>query len=221
MGKAALLFDLDGTMLNTDPIHMAVFADMMGPRGLDVTEDFYLTHVHGRLNVDFFAEFLPDEPDPQALSEAKEAEFRRRLPRPYPAMPGVSALIDRAEAAGWGRAIVTNAMRPNAEAMLEAIGERHRFDTVVIGEECARGKPHPDPYLEAMRLLGADPARAVAFEDSPSGVRAAAASGAFTVGIRSSLDDGALKAAGADMSIQDFTDPALIPVLDRLTGETK
>ncbi|WP_238366117.1 HAD family hydrolase [Mesobacterium pallidum] len=220
MAGAALLFDLDGTMLNTDPIHMAVFADIMAPRGLDITEDFYMAHVHGRLNVDFFAEFLPGEPDPQGLSEAKEAEFRRRLPRPYPSMSGVSALIDRSEAEGWSRAIVTNAMRLNAEAMLEAIGERHRFDTLVIGEECARAKPHPDPYLAAMQALGVAPDRAIAFEDSPSGLRAAAASGAFTVGIRSSLDDAALKAAGAALTIQDFTDPALIPVLDRLTGET-
>jgi HAD superfamily hydrolase (TIGR01509 family) len=218
MATAALLFDLDGTMLRTDPIHMAVFADLLAPRGLTVDADFYMRHVHGRLNVDVFAEFLPDEADPQGLSEAKEAEFRRRLPRPFPAMPGVMALLDQARALALPMAVVTNARRDNAEAMLGAIGARAYFEVIVSGEECARGKPAPDPYLEAMRLIGAAPERAIAFEDSPSGIRAARAAGAYTVAVRSSLDDAALRAAGADLTIQDFTDPALPAIVRRLTG---
>ncbi len=218
MQGAALLFDLDGTMLVTDPIHRAVFADLMAPRGLTVDEAFYMTHIHGRLNVDFFAEFLPDEPDPVALSDAKEAEFRRRLPRPFPAMPGVMALLDQARAEGVPTAVVTNAKRDNAEAMLDAIDARDRFEVIVSGEECARGKPYPDPYLEAMHLLDASPERCIAFEDSPAGIRSAHASGAYTVAIRSSLDDAALRGAGADITIQDFTDPALRGILQRLKG---
>jgi len=213
----ALLFDLDGTLLDSDAIHREVFAGMMAGRGLDVSHDFYMRHIHGRLNVDFFAEFLPDEPDPQALSEAKEAAFRARLPRPYPAMPGAEALIRRAVAEDWPRAIVTNAMRLNAEAMLEAIGLRDAFDVIVIGEECAQAKPHPQPYLEAMRQLGVPASRCIAFEDSPSGLRAAVASGAFTIGIRSALDADAIAATGAQASIQDFTDPALEPLLGRFS----
>ena len=221
MGQAALLFDLDGTMLNSDPIHLAVFTDMMAPLGLDVDEAFYMTHVHGRLNVDFFAEFLPDHPDPQGLSEEKEAAFRARLPRPYPAMPGVVNLVERAAAQGWKRAVVTNAMRENAECMLAAIGLRDHFDTIIIGEECTRAKPDPEPYRAAMAALDVTPENAIAFEDSPSGVRAAAASGAYTIGIRSALDDATLRAAGADLTLSDFTDPALAPVLARLTGATQ
>lgn len=218
MADAALLFDLDGTMLMTDPIHMGVFAELLASRGLTVDEDFYMAHIHGRLNVDFFAEFLPDEPDPEALSDLKEAEFRRRLPRPYPSMPGVMDLLRDAELRGWVLGVVTNAKRENAEAMLSAIGARHHFDVVVSGEECADGKPHPAPYLEALRLLGTCPDRTIAFEDSPAGVRSAAAAGIHTVGIRSSLDDAALRAAGAKTTIQDFTDPALEAILHRLTG---
>lgn len=208
----ALLFDLDGTLLDTDPIHMAVFVDMMTPFGLEVDHAFYMAHVHGRLNEDFFAEFLPDE-DGKALSHAKEAEFRRRLPRPYPALPGAQALVARAVSEDWPRAVVTNAMRPNAEAMLAAIGLSEAFDVLVIGEECARAKPHPAPYLDAMRLLGVAPQDAIAFEDSPSGMRAAAASGAYPVGIRSSLTDDQLRSHGARTTLRDFTDPALIPLL--------
>ncbi|MDF0600877.1 HAD family phosphatase [Psychromarinibacter sp. C21-152] len=214
----ALLFDLDGTLLDSDPIHEAVFADLWRDHGRQLEEGFYQTHVHGRLNADIFRAHLPEVADPEALSAAKEAEFRRRLPRPYPATPGAAALLDRAAARGWKVAVVTNAMRPNAEAMLEATGLRHHFEVLVIGEECPRGKPDPYPYSEAMRQLGAAPADCIAFEDSPSGVRSAAGAGARVVGIRSSLTDAALKAAGATLTLKDFTDPALEPLLDAPTG---
>ncbi len=205
-------------MLHSDPIHVQVFVDMMAERGLHVDEAFYMAHIHGRLNVDFFAEFLPDEPDLQGLSDAKEAEFRNRLPRPYPAMPGLADVLQLARAKGWKLAVVTNAMRPNAEAMLTAIGLRDYFQVLVIGEECARGKPDPMPYQTAMEQLGVAPSDCIVFEDSPSGLRAGRDAGAFVVGIRSSLDDATLRANGAQITIQDFTDPALSLVLAQTTG---
>ena len=102
--------------------------------------------------------------------------------------------------------------------MLGAIGLRQHFEVIVIGEECPRGKPDPYPYQEAMRQLGVTPDQAVAFEDSPSGTRAARSSGAYTVGIRSGLDDHSLRQAGAHVTLQDFTDPALSDVLKRFKG---
>ena len=214
----ALLFDLDGTMLNSDPIHEAVFTELWTARGLPVPEGFYMEQVHGRLNVDVFADYLPDEPDPQGLSEWKEAQFRDRLPSPYPATPGLETFLNHAQAQGWQLAVVTNAMRLNAEAMLGAIGLRDRFEVIVIGEECAHGKPHPLPYLTAMELLGETPETCIAFEDSPSGMRAAAASGAYSIGVRSALSDVQLRAVGAKMTIDDFTDPALPEILARIEG---
>ena len=214
----ALLFDLDGTMLHSDPIHEAVFTELWTARGLPVPDGFYMEQVHGRLNVDVFADYLPDEPDPQGLSEWKEAQFRDRLPKPYPATPGLESFLDHAQAQGWQLAVVTNAMRLNAEAMLGAIGLRDRFEVIVIGEECAHGKPHPLPYLTAMDLLGESPETCIAFEDSPSGMRAAAASGAYSIGVRSALSDTKLRAVGAKMTIDDFTDPALPDILARIEG---
>lgn len=216
--RAALLFDLDGTLLHSDPIHIQVFAELLAGRGVRVDEAFYNRHVLGRMNTAVFAEFLPDEPDPHGLSDHKEALFRARLPRPFPAMPGIGALLDRAEAEGIALAVVTNANPLNAEAMLAAIGLRSRFAHVVSGETCARGKPHPDPYLEGLRRTGASAARALAFEDSPAGIRAAVAAGIRVIGLRSSLPDAALRAAGAMATIQDFTDPALGPILTELQG---
>lgn len=219
-GRAALLFDLDGTMLVTDPIHEAVFREVLAARGVTPAPDFYGRFVHGRSNLDIFADLLPDEPDPKALDEEKEAMFRARLPNPYPAMPGLAALIARAKDAGWRLAVVTNAMHKNAEAMLGAIGMDTAFDTVVAAGDTGRPKPFPDPYLEAMRRLDVRPGRALAFEDSSAGLRAAAASGATPLAIRSGLDDATLRAAGAVATLADFNDPALTPYLAGLEGDS-
>lgn len=218
MPRTALLFDLDGTMLHTDPIHYQIYVELMAARGITIDEAFYAAHVHGRINSEVFREFLPEEKDPHGLSDAKEEEFRRRLPRPYPSMPGLTALLNRAEETGHLLAVVTNANPLNAEAMLQAIGERARFEVVVSGEKCARGKPHPDPYLTAMARLGVAPEGCIAFEDSPAGIRSARDAGARVIGIRSSLDHDGLVKAGAHASIQDFTDPALGEHLARLEG---
>ncbi len=180
---------------------------------------FYLSEVHGRHNTDVFGAHFPEE-DAQALHLAKEAAFRDLLARHGAvAAAGAAALIDRAAGEGWGLAVVTNAPRLNAHAMLEAIGLSDRLTTIVVGEECPRGKPDPAPYLHALEVLEATAPNALAFEDSDTGIAAASGAGLRTVGLRSSLDDAALCAAGAALSIADFNDTALGPELARLEGE--
>ncbi|WP_231592370.1 HAD family hydrolase [Pelagovum pacificum] len=215
----ALLFDLDGTMLETDPMHAAVFAELFAERGQKIDEAYYMANIHGRLNREIFGDFFPGE-DAAALADEKEARFRERLGTEAAPMAGLPALIERAQAAGWKLAVVTNAPGPNAEAMLSAIGQRQHFDTIVLGDDCPRGKPDPYPYAEAMRRLGVPAEHCVAFEDSRAGVASAAGAGALVAGVRSALDDAALKAAGAAVTIADFEDPALEFALDRLNGAT-
>jgi HAD superfamily hydrolase (TIGR01509 family) len=120
------------------------------------------------------------------------------------------ALLDRADAAGIPMAAVTNAPRLNADMILNALGIRHRFKAVVIGEELAHGKPHPLPYLEVLRLLQADATRCLAFEDSRSGIRSATAAGIATIGMRTSLTHHDLIAAGAVAAAASFADPELL-----------
>ena len=212
----ALLFDLDGTLIQSDPLHFTVFREMFLERGRDIDMDFYMARIHGTHNLESFPHLFPGE-DAQALSDEKEARFRDRLGMGQDPMPGLPALLDRAEAAGWAVAVVTNAPRVNAQHMLAAIGMQDRLTTLVIGDECSRGKPDPEPYRVAMDLVGTSPEASLAFEDSPSGLQAARAAGAWTVGIRSSADDASLRRHGAQATIADFTDPALPEILSRLT----
>lgn len=212
----ALLFDLDGTLLHSDPLHFEVFADLYAERGRELTEAGYLSDIHGRHNLESFPEIFPGE-DAHALSDLKEARFRDRLVAGHAPMPGAEALLDHAQARGWRIAVVTNAPRANAEVMLDAIGLRDRIELLVIGDECRRAKPDPEPYIAAMRAFDVAPRACIAFEDSPSGMRAAAGSGAHTVGIRSSgLSVSQLRDAGAQTVITDYADPALAELLSKL-----
>ncbi len=216
----ALLFDLDGTLLKSDPLHLKAFGEMFAERGMTLTEEDYVKRIHGRHNSEMFPELFPGE-DPVALADEKEARFRDMLSGGFPPMPGAPALLDRAAREGWRLAVVTNAPRLNAEHMLRAIGLDGRFEVLIIGDECARAKPDPMPYQQAMKAVGVTPNHAVAFEDSGSGLRAARASGAYTVGVRSAEDDFALRNKGAQFTIEDFEDPALVSILERLTGEAQ
>jgi len=91
----------------------------------------------------------------------------------------------------------------------------------VLGDELPHGKPHPLPYLEALRALGAKAELSVAFEDSTSGVTSASAAGLITVGIMTSLTEQELRAAGASVTAADYRDPALLVLIaDVVAGRT-
>jgi len=212
----ALLLDLDGTMVHSDPVHAAVFVDLLAQFGQTIDEAFYLSHIHGRQNIDIFGDLLPGE-NAQALSLRKEAMYRDRLDHVEP-IAGLGAFIAAARAGGFAIGLVTNEPRLNADAVLAALGMTDAFDTIVIGDECARGKPDPLPYVTALANLGANATRSLAVEDSPSGIRAAAGAGLLTFAMRSSLPAAALVAAGAHHTIADFDDSALHTALSRLTG---
>jgi HAD superfamily hydrolase (TIGR01509 family) len=212
--RLALLFDLDGTLVESDPLHLAAFNAVLAPFGRTLDMDGYQTHVMGRPNSEIMARLLPGESrNHEDLAIHKEAMFRDSLPDQIEPVAGIHALLDWSDENGAGLAIVTNAPRKNAEAMLAACGLAGRFETIIIGDECARPKPDPLPFQEAMRALGTNPSRSIAFEDSPSGLRAARASGARVFGLRTGLEDAQLRQAGAHQSIQDFTDPALLTYL--------
>jgi beta-phosphoglucomutase len=207
MTRLALLFDLDGTLVDTDHLHHAAYSTILAERGQELSLADYRTHIMGHPNDAILARFFPGAD--AAVIDRKEAMFRASLAASVAPVPGIHALLDWAEASGTGCAVVTNAPRANAVAMLVAAGLAHRLPTLVIGDECARPKPDPAPYQAAMRALGATPSRSVAFEDSRSGLRAARGSGAHVFGLATGLAPDELVRAGAHRAIADFTDPIL------------
>ncbi|TPE50138.1 HAD family hydrolase [Amaricoccus solimangrovi] len=219
MSRPALLFDLDGTLLDTDPLHHKAFVSVFAERGRGLDIEEYKTRIIGKPNAQIMAEYFPGEETRHAeIAEIKESRFRDLLGGRADPTAGIHALLDWAERERIGTAVVTNAPRVNAEAMLAAAGLAERLTLLLIGEECPRPKPDPLPYRMAMEALGATPARSVAFEDSPSGLRAARAAGAHVFGLTSSLSPETLRGAGAHEIIDDFTAPALWSYLDALVA---
>ena len=105
-------------------------------------------------------------------------------------LEGLLDLLDWAEGSGIKIALVTNAPRLNADHMLEVLGLAGRFKVEITIEEVERGKPDPLPYLTAIERLGISAGEAIAFEDSPSGMRAAKAAGLFSFGVLTGLTRG-------------------------------
>ncbi|MBP0598038.1 HAD-IA family hydrolase [Herbaspirillum sp. LeCh32-8] len=211
MAITTFLFDLDGTLMDTDALHHHAFNTILARWDRSIGVDDYKTHIMGHTNASIFGYLFPGMPASQyiPLADEKEQLFRAQLDQKVEPMAGIHALLDHVQQIGGSTAVVTNAPRANAELMLKASGLASRFETLVISDELARGKPDPLPYLTALQRLGAQAQHAVAFEDSSSGVKAASAAGLYTFGMLTGLDEEKLKAAGASAAIRDFTAPAL------------
>ncbi|MDX2228292.1 MAG: HAD-IA family hydrolase [Leptolyngbyaceae cyanobacterium bins.349] len=207
----ALLFDLDGTLANTDPIHFATWQDVLQPYGLDIDREFYDQNFSGRLNAAIVAHLLPQlsAQEGEQLSWQKEAEFRRRAMGELQPLAGLMDLLQWANTQQLKQAVVTNAPVENAEFMLQVLGLATHFQTVVIAEQLERGKPDPLPYQVALEQLSVSSQAAIAFEDSPSGIQAAVGAGVLTVGIASTHPPEDLYTVGATLVINDFADPRL------------
>lgn len=212
-----LLFDLDGTLTDTDHLHLGAYAALLGEEGRSLTLEDYRARVMGAPNSAIMDFLFPDHPPHvrSALIERKEALVRASMGLLQPTA-GLFDLLHWADRHGVRYGVVTNAPRANAEAMLTGLGLLERFPVLVIGDELAHGKPHPLPYLTGLERLGGTAARAVAFEDSVSGLRAAVAAGIHTFGLRTALPDATLRVAGAAGVIDDFADPGLWAYLEAL-----
>jgi HAD superfamily hydrolase (TIGR01509 family) len=217
---AALLFDIDGTLADTDPLHFEAFNRTFEPYGQHFDKARFARELQGKANAAIAQMFVPHLPPDQqmAVMAGKERLFRELAQTEIHAVPGLFELLDLADANGLPMAAVTNAPRANADLILNGLGIQNRFRALVIGEELAHGKPHPLPYLEGLRLLGASAAASVAFEDSRTGIASATGAGLRTIGMRTSLVHSDMIAAGAAISADRYDDPAVLEFIARVVS---
>jgi HAD superfamily hydrolase (TIGR01509 family) len=211
----ALLLDLDGTLAETDSLHLPTWIEVLRPHGVAINEEFYRANISGRANNEIVRDLLPhlDAREGEELAGAKEASFRRRATELEP-LPGLLDFLTRARERGLVTALVTNAPEENVEAILLALELEEFFEEVVLADEVGPVKPDPAPYRAALERLGVPPEEALAFEDSTSGIASAVGAGVATVGIASTQADEKLLGAGAFLVAPDFTDPELRALLD-------
>ncbi|KAL8500539.1 hypothetical protein ACS0TY_020214 [Phlomoides rotata] len=216
----AILFDIDGTLADSDPIHYYAFREMLQDEGFNegapITEEFFIKSISGKHNDELCHVLFPDWDLERAQNFFidKEAMFRRLVAEDMRPMAGLDKLIKWVEDHGLRRAAVTNAPRSNADLMISLLGLDEFFELVVIGSECARVKPFPDPYLKALQELGISSDHTFVFEDSVSGIKAGVAAGMPVVGLATRNPESFLFGAGATMVINDFTDSNLWAALE-------
>lgn len=212
-----LLLDIDGTLALTDHLYVLAFADLMRPFGYtEVNDEWFAKNVAGKVDLDVFRALLPEGTtleQLEATSKMKDTLFVEKVAKVGPTVvAGLGEALQMAKKNGWRCIAVTNAQRGGGQAVLDflqrELGEvAGVIEDLVVGCECPHAKPHPDPYFEGMRRLGAAPENCIVFEDSGTGVKAGvAAKVAAVVGIRSSLTDEQLRGAGCAVTVADWTE---------------
>jgi beta-phosphoglucomutase len=182
----AMLFDMDGVIVDSNPAHRDAWARFNLQYGLETTEEMHL-RMYGRRNDqivrDYFGDTLSDE-EVVARGRAKEALYREMIADRIESMlvPGLRAFLDRYAAVP--KAIASNAEPENVDLLLDRSGLRPYFQAVVDGHQVSNPKPAPDVYLLAAHLLNVPPSQCIVFEDSPSGTLAGSAAGMRVIGIR-------------------------------------
>ena len=196
MTLAAVLWDMDGTLVDTEPYWIAAEYDIVESHGGTWSHEHALALVGSDL-LDSGAYIRDHGPVPLTPHEIVEMLLDRvvaSVREEIPWRPGARELLEECRLSPVPTALVTMSWRRFVEPVVEAL-PAGSFDTVVVGDDVANGKPHPEPYLLAARRLGADPARCLAIEDSPTGVASALAAGCTVLAVPNhvpldALDDG-------------------------------
>jgi beta-phosphoglucomutase len=203
----ALIFDMDGVLVNSNPIHCEAWIVFNRRYGLETTEAMRQS-IYGKRNDDvvrdFYGNALPQE-EVLARGAAKEVLYREMIGERIEQIlvPGLRRFLDNHR--NDAMALASNAEPANVDFILDRVCLRRYFRTVVDGHQVHHPKPHPEIYLLTADLLGLPPANCVVFEDSFWGVEAARAAGARVIGLRTTHED----LPGVALAIDNFEDREL------------
>lgn len=179
----AVVFDLDGTLVDTEALCNAAGFEACAALGVPVSRAFFegLAGIDDRTRATLIEAETGVPVDYAAFLAEWDRRCTRRFQEGIPVKDGAVALLDRLAGAGLPLALATSSRRGPAAEKLEGAGLARYFPVVVTFDDVAAPKPAPDAYLEAARRLGHPPARLLAFEDSETGARAARAAGLTVV----------------------------------------
>jgi beta-phosphoglucomutase len=198
----ALIFDIDGVIVNSNPLHRETWAEFNRRFGIETTEAMH-SFMYGKRNDDivrhFFGEDLPED-EVHARGAAKESLYRELAGKRLEEMllPGLREFLETYR--GSPMAVASNGEPANVELILDQAGLRPYFRVVVDGHQVVNPKPHPEIYLRVADLLGVNPGNSIVFEDSHTGIEAAHAAGMRVVGICTTHED----LPGTSISVDNF-----------------
>jgi len=187
----AIVFDFDGTLVDTEPLHEMALAEACRPHGVPVAHGSTIGLADEDALVNAFAAvgIQIDDTRVRELKRIKTGAYLRIVrDRPITVYPGAVELMRAAAAQELPVGICTAAVRPEVEAVLNRLGIADILRAVVTASEVSAKKPHPEGYEVIARRLGIEPARCIAIEDSPRGVDAALGAGMIVAGVAHTTD---------------------------------
>lgn len=200
----AILFDMDGVVIDTHQAVTEFWLALGAEHGVELSQVDFQQHIYGCPMSHTFDLLFPHLSDQQRRAIFVRLEAYE-INATYTAVPGVIALLQSLRRRDIPTALVTSADTWKVEVVERQLELQELFTTRVTIGEIKRGKPHPDGYLLAARRLQQPPQRCLVFEDAISGVQAAVAAGTTCIGVRPPETAGALLDAGASHTIPDFT----------------
>ena len=200
-GRCVLVFDLDGVIVDSNPVHTQAWCAYLERFGIDA--DGIETRMHGKRNDEIVQDLFGRVLDPERIhthGAAKEELFRRMMKDQLRErlVPGVAEFLERHRDTALG--LASNAEPANVDFVIDGAGLRRYFRVIVDGHQVTRPKPDPEIYLRVARLLETDPQDCVVFEDSPTGITAAQAAGARVVVV----EPHGTRHPSAELTIRDF-----------------
>jgi beta-phosphoglucomutase-like phosphatase (HAD superfamily) len=221
MKVSAVAFDLDGLMFDTEALFYRVSAEALAARGKVFTTEI-MNAMMGRRAIDAASSLKElaglEEPVEDVLAEVRQRFYAVMDTAVHPT-PGLFALLDHIGKRMLPIAVATSSRRSFADRLLVRHGLRDRFAFVLASEDVTRGKPDPEIYRLAVKRFGVAAASVLVLEDSPAGVAAAKAAGAFTVGVPHEHSP-AKTLRAADLIVSRLDDPELMRLIDSCDQES-
>lgn len=217
-----VLWDLDGTLIDSAEYHLLSWQDILAGEGVEMTRERFAETFGRRNDAVLRGLFGPEFPLPEVerIGGAKEARYRELVRTcGVELLPGAERWLRRLKAEGWRQAVASSAPRLNIEVILEVLGIAGFFDAIVGAEDVRRGKPDPQVFLAAAARIEVPPERCIVVEDSTAGIEAAHRAGMRAVGVRST--HASLRADWVVHTLDKLPDDAFNRLLDgqMLSGE--
>ena len=203
----AVLFDLDGTMIDNNEFHLRSWREYIKDIGKNVSEEDYLAHINGRTNKDAVQYIYGREmSDEEAMKYAleKEAIYRRMFAPYIKPVNGLLPMLDYLNRQKLPMAIATSGIQVNIDFMFEHLPVKQYFSAVINSSHIKNGKPDPEIYLVAASTLNVDPRRCLVFEDAVVGIKAAQSAGMKVIALTTTHS--AAELSKAEKIVRDFSD---------------
>jgi len=206
----AVVFDMDGVIVDSHPIHKRAWKKFLAGLGKDVSDSDLEFVLDGRKKEEILRHFLGELTAEQVRRYASEKEllFREEMSLVGP-LPGLPRLLDELRLGRVHIAVASCGSRLRVDYLLDHLQLQRSFRTVVTGDDVPNGKPDPAIFLEAVRRLQVRCAEVLVVEDAVSGVKAAKSAGMKCLAVASNGRESLLRVAGADCVVADFVDISL------------